>query len=170
LDHHLGLPHIRNHRSARRKAAAIADLIARLDPPMARLSRATCPDCSAPCCLHATLWYDLADLLMMGFARLPWPEGQPMAAVGAHCRYLGPAGCRLPRIRRPWICTWYLCPRQTARLKASRGSERHVIEAALAGIKQLRKGLERDFIAALSAPKENPEASSAPDFPPSRCV
>jgi hypothetical protein len=32
-------------------------------------------------------------------------------------RYWKPKGCVLPRMSRPWICTWYLCPTQKAILE-----------------------------------------------------
>ena len=113
---------------------------------MDELARYTCTDCADPCCLRATLWYDNVDLLVMGLARSPWPVGQPMAEAGAPCRNLGPVGCRLPRHRRPWICTWYLCPRQTARLDAADGRLRRRIYACRRSVKHLRRGIERDFI------------------------
>jgi hypothetical protein len=146
LDHHLGLPHFRRQNMIRQKAGAISHLMARLDRPMDALSRVTCPECGDPCCRRATLWYDFVDLLVMGSTCQPWPPGQPMAAVGAQCRYLGPNGCRLPRIRRPWICTWYLCPRQTAHLEAVWPAQRETINRLITGVKQLRRGLQGAFI------------------------
>lgn len=146
LDHHLGLPHFHGQGNVRQKADAILALMARLDRPMDALSRVTCPTCEDPCCRRATLWYDFVDLLVMGSTCQPWPPGQPMTVVGAQCRYLGPTGCRLPRIRRPWICTWYLCPRQTAHLEATWPSQRVAITRMIAGVKQLRKALEDAFI------------------------
>jgi hypothetical protein len=163
LAHHLVLPHFRACPALRRKAIAVRHLIECLDPPMDELARHTCVDCVDPCCVRATLWYDTVDLLVMGLFQSPWPEGQPMAAAGETCRYLGPVGCRLPRPRRPWICTWYLCPRQTARLDAAHGRLRRRIYARRRGVKQLRKGIERDFIALAWGKPEGPGADGAPD-------
>jgi hypothetical protein len=163
LDHHLELPHIRNCPSIRRKAAAVVELINRLDTPMAELARETCCDCPDPCCARATLWYDTADLLVMGLTRSSWPAGQPMAAVEASCRYLGPRGCRLPRRRRPWICTWYRCPRQTARLDGGDGARRRLVSACLRGVKRLRKAIEGDFMAATLGLGRDPEPRGAAD-------
>jgi hypothetical protein len=146
LDHHLSLPHFRIQDEVRQKAGAISLLMASLNRPMDALSRVTCPECEDPCCRRATLWYDFVDLLVMRSTRQPWPPGQPMAAVGAQCRYLGPTGCRMPRIRRPWICTWYLCPRQTIHLETVWPSRREAITRLIAGVKQLRGGLEDTFI------------------------
>lgn len=157
LDHHLHLSHIRRHGKIRQKAGAVLRLLTRLDRPMDALSRETCPTCEAPCCRRATLWYDFIDLLVMGHCGRSWPPGQPMVAVGAQCRYLGPGGCGLPRIQRPWICTWYLCPRQTAQLEAALPSHRMAVIRMIAGVKRLRKELEGAFIdAALEA--HDPEA------------
>lgn len=151
LDHHLGLAHIHGHGPAQRKSAAIGRLMAHMDPQMAALARRTCPDCADPCCRRATVWYDCTDLLVLGFTGQPWPPGQPMAAVGDRCRYLGPAGCRLPRIQRPWICTWYLCPRQTACLQRSMRSQRARLASWLRGMRSLRRGLLDAFIGAALA-------------------
>lgn len=151
FDHHLGLAHIRGHGPTRQKAAAIGRLMARMDPLMAVLARQSCPDCVDPCCRRATVWYDCTDLLVLGFTGQPWPPGQPMAAVGDRCRYLDPAGCRLPRIQRPWICTWYLCPRQTAFLQGSMESHQASLTRWLRGMRFLRRGLLDAFtIAALA--------------------
>ena len=146
LDHHLSLPHFRCRDEVRQKAGAISHLMARLDRPMDAVSRVTCAECGDPCCLRATLWFDFVDLLVMRSTCQPWPPGQPMAAVGARCRYLGPTGCRLPRIQRPWICTWYLCPRQTAHLETVWPSQREAITRLIAGVKQLRQALDNAFI------------------------
>lgn len=146
LDDHLGLAHIRHHRPARRRAAAIEGLMARIDPLMAALARQTCPTCADPCCRRATVWYDCTDLLVLGFTGQPWPPGQPMTAVGAVCRYLGPTGCHLPRIQRPWICTWYLCPPQTEALNASAGSQGARLSRWMGAIKALRAGVLEAFV------------------------
>ena len=153
LDHHLGLAHIRCHQPTRQKAAAIERLLVRMAPVMEALARQTCRDCADSCCRRATVWYDCTDLLVLGFTGQRWPSGQPMAAVGDRCRYLGAAGCRLPRIQRPWICTWYLCPRQTASLQpvcVPPAMAPHVgrLPRWLRGMKRLRQGLLEDFIGA----------------------
>ncbi|MDJ0781455.1 MAG: hypothetical protein QNJ22_05755 [Desulfosarcinaceae bacterium] len=148
MDHHLQLRHIGLHRPTRHCARAIAEVMVSLDPPMTALAQATCPDCVDPCCRRATLWYDLADLLAIGFLGLPWPPGQPMRSVGAPCRYLGPGGCRLARLHRPWICTWYLCPRQRSMLNSDLRSEAAAVTSRLAAMKTLRVRLVETFIEA----------------------
>jgi hypothetical protein len=146
LDHHLRLPHFHYQSKLQPKAGAIISLIMRMERPMNILSRETCSDCEDPCCRRATLWYDFVDLLVIGASGHSWPLGQPMATVGSQCRYLGPSGCRLPRIQRPWICTWYLCPRQTAQLEATRPLQRRAVARMMADVKRLRKALEVAFI------------------------
>lgn len=155
LAHHLDLPHIGHDRSLCRKARAVVRLIARLDPAMHRLCQKTCPDCPDPCCQRATVWYDTADLLVLGLTRSRWPAGQPHTRVGQSCRYLGASGCRLARIQRPWICTWYLCPRQTARLAAETGSHKRCIEKWRWGVKRLRRKVEAAFVSAAWAPRKS---------------
>jgi hypothetical protein len=75
---------------------------------------------------------------------------QPKANLSMPCRYLGPRGCRLPRIARPWICTWYLCPTQTAKLRNGHQAKRKLLNGARAQIKLERNLLENEFIRVIS--------------------
>lgn len=117
--------------------AALAETYPRLDA----LCRITCPHCPDPCCLSATVWLDFRDILQLHLTGQPIPPAQPRSRPGETCRYAGPSGCRLPRPQRPFICTWYLCPAQTAALRKRSG----VASALVPGLeraKALRKDLE----------------------------
>lgn len=106
----------------------------------------TCIHCPEPCCLGARIWYDTADLLVLHLAGLTVPEAQPISSLDAVCRYWGPRGCRLDRLSRPWICTWYLCPTQTAVLRRGGGEAYAEVAGVLAEIKSLRRALEEGFV------------------------
>jgi hypothetical protein len=110
----------------------------------------SCPWCPEPCCLKASIWFDFKDLLFLHFNQQPIPPAQPKANLGMPCRYLGPRGCRLPRLTRPWICTWYLCPTQTAKLRNDQQEKRKSINRAMAQIKSERNLLENEFIRIVS--------------------
>ena len=110
----------------------------------------SCPWCPEPCCLKACVWFDFKDLLFLHFNQLPIPPAQPKDNPGMPCRYLGPKGCRLPRLTRPWICTWYLCPTQTAKLRNGQQEKRNLINRAMAQIKFERNWLENKFIGIVS--------------------
>ena len=110
------------------------------------LCAASCPWCPDPCCLKASVWFDFKDLLFMHFNQLSIPPCQPKADLKNPCCYHGPAGCRLLRINRPWICTWYLCPTQTAILRKDHPAERESLMQALSQIKSERDLLEKEYM------------------------
>ena len=106
----------------------------------------SCPWCPEPCCLKASVWYDFKDLLFLHFNEQPIPPAQPKANLNMPCRYLGSRGCRLPRMTRPWICTWYRCPTQTAKLRNGHQAKRELLDQTIARIKSERILLENEFI------------------------
>jgi hypothetical protein len=110
----------------------------------------TCPRCPDPCCLAAKVWINFQDLLFLHLSAQKIPPAQMMSDLKEICRYLGAKGCTLPRIVRPWICTWYCCPSQTANLNkmppAIRENFTHTIQAIKAG----RKEMDAEFIRVIS--------------------
>jgi hypothetical protein len=119
-------------------------------PSVHGLCTDSCPWCPEPCCLKASVWFDFKDLLFLHFNQQPIPPAQPKANLSMPCRYLGPRGCRLQRIARPWICTWYLCPTQTAKLRNGHQAKRKLLNGATAQIKLERNLLENEFIRIIS--------------------
>ena len=115
-------------------------------PTLDDLGRMTCPLCPDACCLSASPWYDMRDLIFLHLNRVSIPLTQTIPAIKETCCYLGRSGCTLPRITRPWICTWYLCPAQTANIKARNAGRRQTLIRVLSEIKVLRKQLEKIFI------------------------
>ena len=115
-------------------------------PILDELCSHSCPWCPEPCCLSASVWFDFKDLLFLHLNKLSISPAQPKADLKTPCRCLGSRGCRLPRITRPWICTWYLCPTQTAKLKNDEVHKRESIEHTIAQIKSGRNLLESEFI------------------------
>jgi len=120
-------------------------------PLLDRVCAATCPWCPTPCCLVADARFDLKDLLFIHLARVPAPLGQPRGEGHATCRYLGPSGCLLPRITRPWICTWYLCPMQKQWFFSFAPNDLWLISSRIEGIKHQRTQIECQFIRSLTA-------------------
>jgi hypothetical protein len=98
----------------------------------------SCPWCPEPCCLKASVWFDFKDLLFLHFNKQPIPPVQPKATRSIPCRYLGPRGCRLPRLTRPWICSWYLCPTQTAKMSNGHQAKHKLFNQAMVQIKSER--------------------------------
>jgi hypothetical protein len=110
------------------------------------LGQMTCPRCPDVCCLSASPWYDMRDLIFLHFNQLSIPRVQTIKNIKETCCYISHKGCTLPRIIRPWICTWYLCPAQTANTRKSKTGRWQPLNRVLEEIKILRKELEDEFI------------------------
>ncbi|MCP4575390.1 MAG: hypothetical protein GY846_03775 [Deltaproteobacteria bacterium] len=120
--------------------------MASIFPMLDELCANTCPWCPDPCCLSATVWFDFSDLLFLHLSGQQVPPCQPQPDLKITCRYCGPRGCRLPRISRPWICTWYLCDSQLACLRKKGREAQETFNRSLRIIKTGRKEMEAEFI------------------------
>lgn len=127
---------------ARRTRARMETVFELLDD----LCAATCSRCPDPCCLTASPWFDFRDLIFLHLNRLAIPLAQPIEAYRAACHYLSPRGCILPRPLRPWVCTWYLCPVQTANLKKRCSDRYNTFNRTVQEIKGCRRQLEDAYI------------------------
>ena len=106
----------------------------------------TCVSCKETCCSVAKLWYDFKDLIFLHITGIQIPNAQPLNEYKEVCRYLSPTGCILDRMRRPWICTHYLCHTQTAYLRKHDRTLLKNIDVCLIKIKRLRNDMEEEFI------------------------
>jgi hypothetical protein len=144
---------VRQNRSeiaeAHRQTSRIQHLYQVTFPLMDRLCGETCPDCTDICCRRAWVWADFKDLLFFHLAGIPLPDQQLMSRKGDRCRYGGADGCRLERIQRPFVCTWYLCPAQMRRLRND-PAEMKIVSDSLQRIKRLRQEMEASFIRAVT--------------------
>lgn len=129
------------------RAREMGRLMQDLAIQMETLCANTCSHCPDPCCLTASVWFDFRDLLGFHLLGTPIPIGQPASDYQGRCRYMAPRGCRLPRLIRPWICTWYLCPVQSRWLKKQPGPAGRRLLAALERMKTRRTELETQFLA-----------------------
>lgn len=132
-----------------RQAHQVHRLLESIFPFMDRLCRRTCPDCTNVCCQRAWVWAEFKDLLFLHLASIAVPDQQLLDQQGGHCRYKTPDGCRLDRIQRPFVCTWYLCPAQTQRLR-NEPAEMKMVSDSLQQIKRLRRDIEISFIRAVT--------------------
>ena len=146
--------HIDRYREELKPAMAAARMVhsrlASIFPFLDHLCLATCGYCPEPCCLTASPWYDFRDLLFLHLNNLEIPRSQPLHDDTDTCCYLGPRGCELSRITRPWICTWYLCPTQVANLKKRNSRQWDPINQTVSDIKIGREQLEVEFIRVIS--------------------
>jgi hypothetical protein len=133
------------HNMARRTRQHLESLF----PLMDNLCRETCPDCTNVCCTHAWVWADFRDLLFYHLTDVTPPDYQLLESTAGHCRFASPHGCRLERIRRPFVCTWYLCPVQT-HLLFEQPTDKHRLAFVLHRIKEQRRQMEDAFIQAMA--------------------
>lgn len=145
---------IRRHRSRLSRAVGLAQDIQRrlasFYPLLDDLCEVTCPWCPEPCCLVASVCFDFKDLLFCHLGRHQAPYAQPLSDFKEICRYWNHRGCRLPRITRPWVCTWYLCPTQKANLRRKIPSVQDEFSRTVQAIKTGRKSMEAEFIRIVS--------------------
>lgn len=123
-------------------------------PLMDELGMNACPWCPEPCCISASVRFDFRDLLFLHLSHQFRPEAQLISDPNETCRYLTPKGCALPRMSRPWACTWYLCPTQITRLRA-KTSEHDAFQQRVILIKTGRQAMEDAFIS-ISTPNCHP--------------
>ena len=125
---------------------SIADNLQALGPVMDEVCAGTCPQCPDPCCLHADVRYDFRDLVFLHCRQEALPLHQPKQHPGQPCSFLGRKGCVLPRSLRPFLCTWYVCPRQMKALRDAQSPDMAYLQARLHSIQEGRKNLEAEFI------------------------
>jgi hypothetical protein len=133
---------------SRRLANGLHGHLLSIFPLMDSLCERTCPDCTDICCQHAWVWADFKDLLFYHLAGIPAPDRQLVGRRGERCRYASPRGCRLDRLQRPFVCSWYICPAQIHLLQ-EQPEERARLSTVLGRIKDRRRRLEDQFIQAV---------------------
>ena len=142
---------------AKEAARRIHDRLDRLSPVFDDFSARVCPECTAPCCRKARVGYDFKDLLLIHALDLTPPPHQLQRDDCEPCRYLGPAGCRLPRIIRPFICTWYYCAPMLDLLHELPPKRQRSVSALMTDIQKERNYIEEVFIRAVT---EGPACSN----------
>ncbi len=105
------------------------------------ICKKTCISCLEVCCMHATVWYDLRDLLYLYLVEGKLPERQMHRLNDGSCCMLTRTGCKVGRSRRPFICIWYICSSQKEFL-----SQYPSVSVGIKQIQDLRKQLENQYI------------------------
>ncbi len=144
--------HSSDFNTLRNHAQSIRFHYESLIDPMVSLCSATCGACKDICCMRATIWYDFKDLLYLYFAFGELPEQQIHKLEGGaqserHCCHFTPTGCKLSRLERPFVCTWYICPDQKSLLHSDVEKETVAVDIQnnLNEIKRLRKQMNTLF-------------------------
>ena len=136
--------------AARQTADRLAHQLDLLADRFDQLAATTCDDCPDPCCAHAKVWLDYQDLLFIHLHQEILPPHQLRRNLYMNLAvFWGAQGCTLPRLSRPWICTWYICPTQRQALERDVPGGMAQTVAALARVKTLREEMEQRFLTAL---------------------
>ncbi len=132
--------------TAKSLARSVRKNLALIFPILDQMNALTCPWCPDPCCITAKVWFDFKDLVFLHLSGIDIPTAQLIRNLKDSCRYLGLNGCTLNRTSRPWVCTWYLCPTQTAILRKNAYQAGNQISTAFKKIKDNRRTMEEKFI------------------------
>lgn len=124
--------------------------LASIFPLLDNLCRVTCPWCPDPCCLTARVWIDFKDLLFLHLGGHQIPPKQLLPNLKTACRYWSLKGCVLPRMARPWVCTWYLCSTQKANLRQKARHTQDEFSMLIQNVKVCRTEMEDEFIRVVS--------------------
>lgn len=119
-----------------------------VDAQLQELCEKTCSLCSDVCCMRATVWYEIRDLLYLQLAGKSFQENQVSRESDGRCCFLLDNGCSLPRDERPFICTWYICAAQKALLQ-EQGEAGDLLISRIGEIQESRKNLEEKCIQAV---------------------
>ncbi|MEJ5301066.1 MAG: hypothetical protein WHS38_08775 [Thermodesulforhabdaceae bacterium] len=95
-------------------AIAIEEQLKKLDELMDLLCIHTCPSCADICCHAKNVFYNEVDLFFLTIHGSFYPPHQTRSSPEQKlCSYWEPhRGCTIPRLFRPYICTWFICDNQ----------------------------------------------------------
>jgi hypothetical protein len=136
----------RDLASVRHSARLVAEMIDRLEPAQNDMCARVCPDCGGVCCRRARVGYDFRDLVLIHALGIETPPHQLQTHQDSPCRYLGPGGCALPRLHRPFICTWYYCDRMLALFYQLPRREQNRLTESMKTAQTTRVEMEAAFI------------------------
>lgn len=132
-------------------AENIAIGITLLDPMFDRYCLICYPRCDEVCCEKAEVHYHFTDLLFIHVLGIEPPPYQTRSKPGELCRYLSLKGCVLPRVVRPYLCTWYMCDLHLECFFAERPREQRRILSLMERIRRDKEQLAKEYTWALEA-------------------
>ncbi|MDD3553265.1 MAG: hypothetical protein PHC35_01925 [Deltaproteobacteria bacterium] len=80
-----------------------------IDPFIQEYTAMTCPYCAVVCCANRHGMPTFGDIVSFLAMRRRLPVYDLSISAGAACQFMGAMGCVLPRLVRPYRCTWYFC-------------------------------------------------------------
>ncbi len=136
----------------RRIALNISTEFVAIEEDLNELCTQSCTQCSEICCMRATVWYDLKDLLFIYLNTGMFPSSQISRDINGACSQLASSGCTVHRAARPFICTWYICASQKEHIKSHRAAPSlRSVEQIIKRIQSRRKELQDIFLSMTSS-------------------
>ena len=93
----------------REKALQFKQAFAIMDPFIQEYTAKVCPYCGTVCCCNKHGFPEFADVVAIIAMGGTVPQYDLSVDEGALCQFIGEKGCVLPRVERPYRCTWYFC-------------------------------------------------------------
>ncbi len=93
--------------------------MSRLDPVIQEFTKKICPYCGTVCCRQKFGLPNGEDIVTFWALGITPPEYDRFRDLNGPCQYLTSNGCHLPRINRPFRCTWYFCEAITVQIEIS---------------------------------------------------
>ncbi len=127
------------------KAPAYQKALGKLDPLIQSYTARVCPYCGTVCCANKFGFPEFADVVVFLALGLDVPRYDLDVDEEAICQFIGEKGCVLPRIQRPYRCTWYFCDPLLVQLEIGPAKDYRNFIKDLQGLSSARGEVLRTF-------------------------
>jgi len=80
-----------------------------LDPIIESFTSKVCPYCGTVCCRQKFALPNREDIISFWALEVDIPKYDLRRDINSSCQFLSYTGCLIPRLLRPFRCTWYFC-------------------------------------------------------------
>ncbi len=80
-----------------------------LDPVVESFTSKVCPYCGTVCCRQKFALPNREDIILFWALNIELPDYDFSRDINSSCQFLSYTGCSIPRLYRPFRCTWYFC-------------------------------------------------------------
>ncbi len=110
-----------------------------LDPIIESFTSKVCPYCGTVCCRQKFALPNREDIILFWALGFKLPRYDLKRDINSSCQFLSYTGCNLPRLCRPFRCTWYFC--EALWLQIEINSPSYNIEKGLKRLRNARDNL-----------------------------
>ncbi len=120
----------------------------RLDPVIEYFTSKVCPYCGTVCCRQKFALPNKEDMITFWALDIDIPNYDFKKDINSSCQFLSHTGCNLPRLYRPFRCTWYFCDALWLQIEINLSNFN--IETGLKQLRSARDKLVSNFIKLIS--------------------